>query len=293
MKKIVLTNRFRRNIWGVIFALPATILFAIFAAYPIFQTFYLSFFSYNLAKPKQFVGLENYIYLLNDTVFKTSIINTFMYAILTYLPTLIIALVLALVLNTKIPGRGFLRMLNFIPVVVSWVIMAVIWKMMFHQNGLINVFLEQIGLPAVDWLLSEEWAPWAIIIPSIWKEVGFYMVIFLAGLQNIPYAYYEASMIDGASRWQSFKYITIPLLRPTLVLSIVISIINGLKVFTPQFVMTQGGPAGATKVMALIIYQTAFAYNRIGRASAMSVILFIIILVLTLVQNKAYGTEKE
>lgn len=292
MKKIALTNRFRRNIWGVIFALPATVLFAIFAAYPIFQTFYLGFFSYDLAKPKRFVGLDNYLYLLNDPVFKSSIINTFLYAIETYIPTLIIALALALVLNQKIPGRGFWRMLNFIPVVISWVIMAVIWKLLFHQNGLINVFLGKMGIPAVNWLLSEEMAPWAIVIPSIWKEVGFYMVIFLAGLQNIPYAYYEASMIDGASRLQSFRYITVPLLRPTLVLSIIISIINGLKVFTPQFVMTQGGPAGATRVMALIIYQTAFKYNRIGRAAAMSVILFIIILALTLIQNKTYGTEK-
>jgi len=269
------------------------VLFVVFAAYPILQTFYFSFTEYNLAQPPQFIGLENYQTILTTPIFLDSVGFTFKYAIFTYVPTLILALVLALALNSQIPLRGTLRMINFIPVVISWVIVAVIWKLLFHLQGLINVTLSQIGIAPISWLLERESAQWAIIIPSIWKETGFYMVIFLAGLQNIPGVYYEASMIDGASAWQRFRYITLPMLRPTIVLSVVVAIINGLKIFIPPFVMTQGGPAGATRVMALIIYQTAFAFNRMGRASAMAVVLFIIILILTFIQTKLYGTKRD
>ncbi len=281
------------NLWGFLFALPAVLLFVVFAAYPILQTFYFSFTEYNLAQPPTFIGLENYQTILTTPIFLDSVGFTFKYAIFTYVPTLILALVLALILNSRIPLRGTLRMVNFIPVVISWVIVAVIWKLLFHLQGLINVTLSQIGIAPISWLLERESAQWAIIIPSIWKETGFYMVIFLAGLQNIPGVYYEASMIDGASAWQRFRYITVPLLRPTIVLSVVVAIINGLKIFIPPFVMTQGGPAGATRVMALIIYQTAFAFNRMGRASAMAVVLFVIILILTFTQTKLYGTKAE
>ncbi|MFO7322436.1 MAG: sugar ABC transporter permease [Chloroflexota bacterium] len=287
------TYRRRQQLWGFLFALPAVILFAVFAIYPILQTFYLSFFDFNLVDPPQFVGLRNFETILTTSAFRDSIAFTFRYAFGTYIPTLVLALALALALNTKLPGRSVLRMVNFIPVVISWVIVAVVWKLIFHQNGLMNVFLSSLGLYTPDWLLSRDWAPYAIIIPSIWKEIGFYMVIFLAGLQNIPTVYYEAGKIDGTSAWQAFRYITLPLLRPTIVLAIVISIINGLKIFIPPFVMTQGGPAGSTRVMALIIYQTAFANGRMGRASAMAVMLFLIILLFTLIQNRLYGTGRD
>lgn len=291
--RITWNYRTTTNLWGFLFALPAVLLFVVFAAYPILQTFYFSFTEYNLAQPPRFVGLENYQTILTTPIFLDSVGFTFKYAIFTYIPTLILALILALALNSRIPLRGTLRMVNFIPVVISWVIVAVIWKLLFHLQGLINVALSQIGITPFNWLLERESAQWAIIIPSIWKETGFYMVIFLAGLQNIPGVYYEASMIDGASAWQRFRYITVPMLRPTIVLTIVVAIINGLKIFIPPFVMTQGGPAGATRVMALIIYQTAFAFNRMGRASAMAVVLFIIILILTFTQTRLYGTKPE
>jgi multiple sugar transport system permease protein len=294
MKSFVLTNRAKRNLWGFLFALPAMILFVVFAGYPILQTFYLSLFDYDLASPPVFVGLENFEdILISSNIFLNSVRFTFVYAIGTYIPTLIIALLLALALNTRIRFRSTLRLIYFIPVVISWVIVAVIWKLMFHQNGLVNSFLDVFNIPPVNWLLDQGSAPLAIIIPSIWKELGFYMVIFLAGLQTIPTVYYEASKIDGASSFQSFRFITLPLLRPTIVLTIVIAIIDGLKIFIPPFVMTQGGPAGETRVMSLIIYQTAFAFNRFGRASAMAVVLFVIILVLTLIQRRLYGTRYE
>ncbi len=292
LPELKLSNRMRRNLWGILFAMPAIILFAIFAAYPISQTFYYSFFRYDLVN-MEYVGLQHYEQILTTPILRGSVLFTFQYVMVTYVPTLIIALALALSLNANIPGRSILRMVNFIPVVASWVIVAVIWKFMFHQNGLINVFLSSFGIDSVSWLLDEQTAPYAIIIPSIWKEVGFYMVIFLAGLQNIPRVYYEAARIDGASALQVFRYITVPLMRPTLVLASIISVIEGMKVFIPPFVMTQGGPAGATRVMALTIYQNAFAYNRLGRASAMAVVLFLVILLLTLAQRRLYGRDTQ
>lgn len=290
MKTIVFTNRAKRNLWGFSFALPALILFIVFAGYPILRTFYMSFFDWNLATDPVFVGLKNFEdILISSDIFLRSVRFTFVYALGTYIPTLIIALLLALALNSQIRLRGALRLVYFIPVVISWVIVAVIWKLMFHQNGIINAFLATFNLGPFDWLLNKSYAPLAIIIPSIWKEVGLYMVIFLAGLQTIPTVYYEASKIDGASTIQAFRFITVPLLRPTIILTIVIAIVDGLKIFVPPFVMTQGGPAGETRVMSLIIYQTAFAFNRYGRASAMAVVLFAIILVLTLIQLRLWS----
>jgi multiple sugar transport system permease protein len=293
LSRRLFTYRTRQQIWGLLFALPAVTLFAVFAIYPILQTFYISFFDYDLVRTPEFVGLANYETIFNSPIFISSIRFTFVYAFGTYIPTLILALILALTLNSRLPFRGFWRMMNFIPVVISWVVVSVVWKLMFHRNGLFNAGLDSLGIMTPDWLLSTTYAPFAIIIPSIWKELGFYMVIFLAGLQNIPGVYYEASKIDGASTIQSFRFITIPLLRPTIALAIVISLIEGLKVFIPPFVMTQGGPAGSTRVMALIIYQTAFANGRFGRASAMAVILFLIILSITLIQNRLYGTRRD
>lgn len=288
-----LTYRGRQQLWGFAFALPAVTLFAVFAIYPILQTFYLSFFDYNMVQAPEFVGLANYETILGGSAFRDSISFTFVYTISTYAPTLIIALLLALVLNMNVRMRGFWRMMNFIPVVISWVVVSVVWKLIFHRNGLFNVGLESFGIIPPDWLLSTTYAPFAIIIPSIWKEIGFYMVIFLAGLQNIPGVFYEAGKIDGASSLQSFRYITLPLLRPTITLAIVVALINGLKIFIPPYVMTRGGPAGSTRVMSLIIYQTAFANGRLGRASAMAVILFLVILLFTLLQNRLYGTRRD
>ncbi len=293
MNLLPMSNRAKRNVWGFIFSLPAVLLFAVFAAYPILQTFYFSFTEYNLAQPPSFVGLQNYETILTTPIFLNTVRFTFEYALFTYIPVLILALILAMGLNARIPLRGMLRMVNFIPVVISWVIVSVIWKLLFHYQGLVNTGLGAVGVQPVNWLLDQNYAGWAIIIPSIWKETGFYMVIFLAGLQNIPGVYYEASMIDGASALQRFRYITLPMLRPTIVLSIVVAIISGLKIFIPPFVMTQGGPAGSTRVMSLIIYQTAFAFNRMGRASAMAVVLFVIILVLTFIQTKLYGSRTD
>jgi len=286
-RRFKLTYMQKRNLWGFIFAVPALVFFALFAIYPILRTFYLSFFQFSVVDPPVYVGLKNFRNLENDARFHEAIINSFQYVFSTYIPVWIIALILALALNTKIRGRGFFRTVYFIPVVMSWVVVAAIWKLIFNRQGLMNtLFLDNLGIAPKYWLTDSEWAPRAIVIMSVWKEVGFFMVVFLAGLQAIPSDLYEAAKVDGSNGWQVFRHITVPLLKPTILFVSVISMITGLQVFVPQWVMTQGGPVDSTLVMSLNIYRTAFVFLEGGRAAAMSVVLFLIIGTVTLIQFK-------
>jgi multiple sugar transport system permease protein len=291
-RRFRLTHLQKRNLWGVVFALPAIGLFALFSIYPIARTMYLSFFDYSVVDPPVPVGLDNYRQILGDPRFHASLSNSFRYVLFTYVPVWCLALLLALALNTRIKARAIFRTIYFVPVVMSWVVVSVIWKLIFHRNGLLNtLFLHPFGIGPLNWLTDISLAPDAIVIMSVWKEVGFFMVIFLAGLQNIPPDYHEAARVDGSSGFQVFRYITLPLLQPTILFSTVIGLIAGLQVFIPQFVMTQGGPVDATLVLTLDIYQTAFVFLDGGKASAMSVVLFAIIAVVTLVQFRLYRSR--
>jgi ABC-type sugar transport system permease subunit len=284
-----LTHSRQRKLWGFAFAVPAMCFFALFSIYPIARTFYLSLFRYSVVEQPKYVGLKNFRNILSDHRFETSLINSFKYVAYTYLPVWIIALILAMALNARIKGRGVFRTIYFVPVVMSWVVVSVIWKLIFHRMGLLNtMFLHPVGIAPKNWLTSLKLAPDAIEMMSVWKEVGFFMVIFLAGLQNIPTDYYEAARVDGSTGLQLFRYITLPLLQPTILFCTVIGLVTGLQVFIPQFVMTQGGPVDATLVLTLNIYQTAFVYLDGGKAAAMSVILFFIIALVTLVQFVLY-----
>jgi ABC-type sugar transport system permease subunit len=291
-RRFRLTYTQKRNLWGLVFALPAMAFFALFAIYPIGRTFYLSFFDYSVVEQPRYVGLANFRHIVGDDRFNTSLLNSFRYVAFTYIPVWIIALLLALALNTRIRARGLFRTIYFVPVVMSWVVVSVIWKLIFHRMGLVNtMFLDPLGLAPRNWLTDIGLAPTAIEIMSIWKEVGFFMVVFLAGLQNIPSDYYDAARVDGSSGIQVFRYITVPLLQPTIIFVTVIGLITGLQVFIPQFVMTQGGPVDATLVLTLNIYQTAFVFLDGGRAAAMSVVLFFIIAAVTVLQFKLYRSR--
>ena len=276
----------RRGLWGFVFALPALILFTLFAFIPILRTFRLSFFQYDLLTEPKYVGLYNFERLIEASTFYHSLVATFQYLVVTYVAVWLLALFLALALNSPlIRGTTQFRTIFFIPVVMSWVVVSVVWKLMFHQSGLVNTaVLQPLGFEPINWLTSRAAAPYAVIITSVWKELGFFMVIFLAGLQNIPQTYYDAAKVDGATYWEELWYITLPLLRPTILFSTVMGLIRGLRVLIPQLVMTGGGPVDATLVMALNIYQTAFVFLKMGRASAMAIVLFLIIGALSLVQ---------
>ncbi|MEA2515975.1 MAG: multiple sugar transport system permease protein, partial [Thermomicrobiales bacterium] len=266
-RRFRLTHAQQRKLWGFLFALPAISLFALFSIYPIGRTFYLSFFDYSVVETPRYVGLDNFRDIVGDARFNDSLLNSFRYVVFTYIPVWVLALLLAMALNTRIKGRGFFRTIYFVPVVMSWVVVSVIWKLIFHRNGLVNtMFLDPLGQAPRNWLTDVDLAPQAIVMMSIWKEVGFFMVVFLAGLQNIPSDYYEAARVDGSTGLQLFRYITLPLLQPTILFCSVIGLITGLQVFIPQFVMTQGGPVDATLVLTLDIYQTAFVFLDGGKA---------------------------
>lgn len=282
----------RKEAWaGFLFAVPAMSLFLLFSVYPILRTIYLSFFDYNMLVAPTFVGFGNYKSLFSDPLFWQSVQATATYVVGTYVPTIILALVLALILNRSFKFKGVFRSLYFTPVVMSMVVVSVIWKVLFNYRGLINTLLSYVGVDPIRWLTSSAHAPWALIIMSVWKTFGYYMVIYLAGLQGIPTEIKEAAQIDGASGRQILTNITLPLLKPISVFVVTMSVFSGVQEFTAQYVMTGGGPAGSTRVTALMIYETAFAFVRMGRASAIAIVLFLSLLVLTFFLRRSFGLE--
>ncbi|QHE51797.1 carbohydrate ABC transporter permease [Pontibacillus sp. HMF3514] len=270
-----------------IFLLPNFIGFIFFIGVPILASFGLSFTEWDLISNPSWIGIEHYKALWGDEEFRSALFHTF-YFIAGYLPLVMSgALGIALVLNKKIRGRVFFRAAYFVPVITSWVAVSLIWKWLFNPTyGLINYGLSIIGVSGPAWLHDPTWAMPAIILTSVWKDLGFVMVIYLAGLQGISPTYYEAADIDGASPWQKFRNITLPLLNSTTFFVLIISLINSFQVFDQVMIMTEGGPAGSTTVLVQQIYKHAFDYYEMGYASAISWVLFFIIFGVTLVQMK-------
>lgn len=273
------------RLWVLFFLLPSLLGFALFIIYPIFYSLGVSFTNWDLINAKEFVGFGNYTRLLSDPQFWNSLKNTF-YFIIGYLPSvMIIGLLIALLLNSKLKMKVLFRGIYFLPVVTSWVAVSLVWKWLFNPKfGLINYFIEMIGLSGPSWLNDPKTAMIAIIITSVWKDIGFIMVLYLGGLQNISTSLYEAAGIDGASKFQQFWKITLPMLKPTTFFVSMISLINSFQVFDQVNIMTEGGPGDSTTVLVQNIYNSAFKYSEMGYAAAMSWVLFLIILVVSLVQ---------
>lgn len=262
---------------------PSVLGLLLFTAAPILASLGLSFSSWDLLTPARFVGTGNFRRLATDPEFWRTLRNTLSFLV-GYVPLVLAAgLLTAVLLNGVVILRQVFRVMYFVPVVTSWVAVALVWKWLYNPVfGPINNALTAIGIQGPAWLLDPNWAMPAIILTSVWKDTGFLMVIFLAGLQGIPREYYEAASIDGASRVQGLLHITLPLLAPTFLFCLSISLINGFQVFDQIYVMTEGGPAGATMVLVERIVANAFSYSRMGYASAMSWALFLIIFVVTL-----------
>ena len=270
---------------GYLFLLPALGGILVFILGPVVAAIALSFTKWDLLTPAKFIGLSNYQELIQDPMFRKVMLNTLIFTGASVPLSLILSLGLALALNQKIKGIVVFRTIYFLPVVSSMVAVSLVWRWLYNPNyGLLNYFLNLLHLPSVNWLFSTTWAMPAIILMSVWKGLGYNMVIFLAGLQGIPQMYYESAKIDGAGKFQSFKDITLPLLSPTTFFVLVISIISSFQVFDQIFVMTSGGPAHATEVIIYYIYHNAFQIFRMGYASALAFCLFIIIFALTLLQ---------
>lgn len=271
--------------WIGFFLLPSLIGLLVFTFIPIFASLALSFFEWDLLTPPQFVGLANFSQLANDADFYEAFIHTLTF-IVGYIPLVMIsALGVALLLDRKLRGRAFFRAAFFIPVVSAWVAVALIWKWILNpQFGILNYFLSLLGIRGPAWLFDPQWAMPAIVLTSVWKDLGFVMVMYLAGLQGIPTEYYEAAAIDGANCWQRLRHITIPLLSPTTFFALIISLINSFQVFDQVWIMTGGGPAGATTVLVEQIVRNAFSYSKMGYAATLSWVLFALVFGITAVQ---------
>ena len=276
----------REGLSAILFLSPTLLVFMVFVLFPVVFSFYLSFHTWNMfSSQRSFVGLENYERILRTPEFWDVLRNTVIYTLGTIPLNMIVALVLAYLLNKKIVGKKILRTAFFAPVIMSSVAAAVIWRWVYEPNfGLLNYCLSWFGVPAVNWLNDPTAAMFALIMMGVWKTFGVNMVLFSAGLQGIPEHYYEAAEIDGAGRWRKFWHITLPLLSPTTFFILVMSVIGSFQVFDTVYVLTSGGPLGRTKVLVFYLYENAFKFFEMGYASAVAYVLFAIIFGLTLLQ---------
>jgi multiple sugar transport system permease protein len=281
----------RRNLTGWAFAAPFVILFGVFLALPILVSFVLSFSSFgqrDLTNPlgASFVGLDNYTRLLSDAKFWKSLGNTFYFVGVGVPLTLAIGLLIASALSRGITRfRTAFRVGYYLPVITSIVAIAVVWRFLLNPDiGLINVVLQGIGIDGPNWLADKTLAMPSIIAMAVWRNLGFAMVVFIAGLQAIPLMLYEAAAIDGAGRWQAFRWVTLPMLRPTILFMLVITTIGYLQLFEEPFVMTDGGPLDATLSVTMYMYQQGFTFFHQGYASAIAYVLFVIVAVIAFLQ---------
>jgi multiple sugar transport system permease protein len=272
----------REAIFGYLFIAPWLVGFLIWTLGPMVASLVLSFTEYKIIAPPSFIGLQNYVAIFtNDPSFWDAIRVTLSYALFSVPVGLAVSLVIALLLNQRLPGIRIWRTIYYLPAVVSGVAVAMLWIWVFHsQFGILNLTLRMVGIKGPAWLGDPDWALWALILMSFWS-VGSGMIVLLAGLQGIPTELYEASSLDGASGWSRFANITLPMLSPVLFFGLVMGVISSFQYFTNAYIMTMGGPGRATLFYNYYLYQVAFAYFKMGYASALAWILFLIILVCT------------
>ncbi len=275
---------------GLLFTSPWLVGLLVFTIYPILASVYFSFTEYSVLKPPRWVGLGNYITLFTtDTLFPTALYNTLYYAVIALPLGIVGSVALALLLNRKVAGMSFYRTIFYLPNVVPAVAMSVLWIWLLNPNyGLFNSILKGMGLPGVPWLTSPDWSKPSLILMSLWG-IGASMVIYLAGLQDIPEHLYEAADLDGANAWQKTRNVTLPMLTPTIFFNLVMSLIGVFSYFTESFIMTNGGPLDSTLFYMLYLYRNAFMYFKMGYASAMAWILFVIVVSLTLLVFRSSG----
>lgn len=277
---------------GYLFVAPAMVVFFVFTLLPVAYAFYLSFTNYDVFTRQDWVGAANYTDILEDEIFVTALKNTGVYTLFSIPLSMGFGLGFALLLNQKLKGLGLYRTVYYVPVVTSMVAVAMIWIQLFDPlYGVISTALDGLGIKGIDWLGDPNLAMPSIVAVSVWKVIGWNMLIYLAGLQGIPEHLREAAAIDGASRGQVFWKITLPLLAPTTFFILVTSLIGAFQVFDQVYVMTGGGPANATITAVQQIYNEAFKHTQMGYASAESFILFGIILVVSLLSMRAVRSE--
>jgi multiple sugar transport system permease protein len=287
-------NRLQKH--GYVFILPTLIFFSVFLIYPMVSAFRLSFFDWNLLSPMKYVGLKNLLAMLADPRVINSYVRTLHFSGISVLAINVLAFLFALMFSSRlIQHKNFLQSMIFLPVILSIVAVGVVWEFMFQSTGLIPVMLRKLFGASPAWLTSTAAAPYAIIIVYVWKSVGYYMVMYIAGLMDVPVSYYEAARIDGAGFWSQLLYITIPNIRNTFALAVISCIIFTFGQFSIQYVITKGGPARSTEVLSLLIFNEAFQLSKFGYSSAISVLFFMTLLVFSVIQLRLFksGTVGE
>lgn len=274
------------------FLTPALILLLFFVIGPIGYLFYLSFTNGSFTKEGMtWVGLKNYLRLILNPDFSQVMWNTVYFTIATVIPSIVIPLLLAVLLNQNIILRGFLRTSYFLPSIISLVAAGLGFRWIFQNEGPINALLNSVGIESISWLSSTVWAMPVIILLSIWKQLGFNMVVFLAGLQAIPVSRYEAAELDGANSWEQFWFVTLPGLRPTLIFATITTVIFTLRSFEQVYVISGGGPLNSTNLLVYYIYQEAFGQFDFGYAAAAATVLLAITMVLVYFQLRTWGED--
>lgn len=274
---------------GYVFILPTLILFSVFLIYPMVSAFRLSFFEWNLLKPKVFVGLANFASMITDQRVINSYVRTLHFSGISVAAINVIAFVFAIMLSSRlIRFKNFLQSLIFLPVILSIVAVGVVWEFMYQSTGLIPIITRAIFGSSPAWLTTTKAAPYAMIITYVWKSVGYYMVMYIAGLMDVPVSLYEAARIDGAGFWSQLYYVTIPNMMNTIALAVISCIIFTFGQFSIQFVITKGGPSRSTEILSLLIYRQAFELAKFGYSAGISVLFFLTLLIFSIFQLRLF-----
>lgn len=275
------------------FVLPTIAFFALFKYGPMLWAMALSFTSYDMLSAPRFIGLTNYRSLATDAIFQQAFANTLVYVAASTALITVVGLALALAVNTRVRGArpcmSYMFLTNLMPIIA----VCLVWRFLFHPHGLVNQVLHPFGVGRIDWLTNSTTAMLAIVIVTVWRFAPYFMVVILAGLLAIPTDYYEAAELDGANALGRFRWVTLPLLMPIMFFVVVVSALLCARIFLMPFIITGGGPGGATRVLSMLIYETAFSYMKMGRAAAISVALFAIVMFFTVVQMRLFAKGEE
>lgn len=282
----------RKEILPYLLVSPYLVNVVLFVLFPVFFCLFLTFNSWNIIGPIRFIGIDNYVRLFNDRLFWKAIANTLKFLLLHIPLQLFVSLFLAYLLNQQIKAVSVFRASFFMPVIVSGVVITILWQQLLgYDTGLINRMFVMIGLHKVGWLVNPDVAIYSIAMMATWKNVGLYVILFLVGLQTVPPQYYEAAKLEGASRWQQFYHITLPMINPTIFMVVILSTIGGFSLFIEPYVMTGGGPMNMTLSAVLYIYKQAFQFYNMGYSSTLG--FFYAILIMTVVVLQKKFIEKE
>ena len=285
--------RYRIQLWGVGFILPTVLFFAVFKYGPMLWALELSFTSYDMVSAPHFVGLDNYRSLVADPIFRETLLNTLVYIGGSTVLITLVGLGLALAVSTRVPGARHCMTAMFLTNLMPIIAVCLVWRFLLHPHGLMTQLLHPFGVDRIDWLTKSTMAMPAIILVTVWRFAPYFMVVFLAGLLAIPDEYYEAARIDGATALQRFRYVTLPMLAPILFFVVVVAALLCARIFLMPYIITGGGPGNATRVLSMLIYETGFSYLKMGRAAAISAVLFAIMMVFTFLQMRIYMRREE